>query len=32
MKKIEEDSTAAVDAAIIAVLAKRDKYALIVVR
>ena len=32
MKKIEEDSTTAVDAAIVAALAKRDKYALIVVR
>jgi hypothetical protein len=32
MTKIEEASTAAVDAALDAVLAKRDKYALIVVR
>jgi hypothetical protein len=32
MKKIEEDSTASADAAIMTVLAKRDKYALIVVR
>ena len=32
MKQIEEGSTLAVDAAIVAVLAKHDKYALIVIR